>query len=301
MNMRLIMESFKFHKLKSKNLVKVLFVLVLAIRAAVTMLPIGDREFKFLANYLNGNFNGDLQVLLPSKGNWIIIGLYILGIFLSFCIILLYAEVFILENESSRKTKIRLGNDDLFVFPLKKTMQGQMMNPESIIGYIISTFSPSTFKRNVYQSDSKFACFRAAFIDLLRKLPQILLFSLFALMAASISSAFIFFPFIIFILMFLFTPMNFMYAHNKFFRSMKLSMDQTNGAKFSIFLIYIMQNFIFSILNNLLGLILADYHYSFFIIEAFIYAFRILSIARMYGLLYQMLALRQPYNISQTI
>lgn len=299
MNLRLIIESLKFHKLKSSNFVKVIFLLIILMRAAVTMLPVGDRKFAFLDYYFQGKMHENIDKIMPTKGNWIIIGIYLIGLFLSVCFGLLYAEIFVLENESSRKPRITLGRDELFLVPIKKNIPRELMTEDKIVQYIKSSFFPSTFKRISTSDEEKQSIFGIAFVDLLRKFPLIVFFSFLVLVTFSLSSTLFFIPFIIFILSFMFTPMNFLYARNKFFRSMELSMAQTNGSKISILISFIMQNFVFSLLMNLLDVTIVDYHYSYLMIEAFIYAFRVLSIARMYGLLYQILALRQPYNVKK--
>ena len=64
-----------------------------------------------------------------------------------------------------------------------------------------------------------------------------------------------------------------------------------------MFVSFIVQNMILNFVTSLCQLMLADFHYSFLIIEAVIYTVRVFSMARLYGLFYQILALRQPYIV----
>jgi len=86
MNFRVVIESLKFYKLKSDRAVKVWLLLLIMIRAIVSMLPVGDRDFKFVTNILNGEFLQNGELILPTKGNLLIIVLYAVGTFLAICI-----------------------------------------------------------------------------------------------------------------------------------------------------------------------------------------------------------------------
>ena len=297
MNYRIILESFKFYKLRSDKAVKILLLITILIRACVTMAPIGDRNFEFITNLLNGQFLTTGNITLPSQGNLIIIALYSIGTFLIICIGLIYAEVFILENEEKRTDKIKLDSKDIFVIPLKKTEDSKFANPEELKSYVKKTFAPSSFKRFIKKDpDQKFPYLRTAIKDLLRFLPGLILLIIMLGIVFVISSTLLMIPFLILLFILLFTPLNYMYTQNKLTRSMELSYAQTNGAKLSMFFTFVVQNFIINLVSNIFALMLADYYYSYLVIESFLYAIRVFAMSRLYSLFYQMLALRQPYS-----
>ncbi|NLJ70570.1 MAG: hypothetical protein GX328_03790 [Clostridiaceae bacterium] len=301
MNFKIIIESFKFYKLKSDKAVKLWLVLIILIRSAVTMLPIGDRNFVFMSYYLTGEFFETGKIVLPTTGNLIIFGLYSIGTFLAICIGLIYAEVFILENESKRTDRIRLSSNDIFMVPVKKIGKGERFQDiDQLTEYVKKTFLPSDFKRFADNKDKpkqKLPYVRTALKDLLRFIPGLLLLILLLLIVLLISSTLIMIPFIIVLFILLFTPLNYMYTKNKLARSMELSYAQTKGAKLTMFVSFAILNIILNFVITLFQLMLSDYHYSYLVIEAVIYTFRVLSTARLYSLFYQMLALRQPYTV----
>ena len=61
MNLRILVESLKFNKIKSSSAVKVFFVLLIAIRAFMTLAPIGDRDFQFINSFLESAINQNLN------------------------------------------------------------------------------------------------------------------------------------------------------------------------------------------------------------------------------------------------
>lgn len=302
MNFKIIIESFKFYKLKSDKAVKVWLVLIILIRAVVTMLPIGDRDFIFVSHYLSGNFLETGKFIFPTTGNLIIIGLYCVGTFLAICIGLIYSEVFILENEVKRTDQIRLSSEDIFMIPVKLVGQDTgIQDLNQFNEHIKNTFFPSNFKRfptgNI-KTEQKLPYVRTALKDLLRFIPSMLLLILLLLLVLLISSTLFMIPFFVILFILLFTPLNYMYTQNKLTRSMELSYNQTNGAKLTMFVSFVVQNMLLNLVNSLCQLLLADFHYSFLIIEAVIYAIRVFSVARLFGLFYQILALRQPYIVN---
>lgn len=299
MSFKIIIESLKFYKLKSSALTKIFFVLLIFLRAAMTMAPIGDREFKFLENILNRSFIHDISLALPTRGNWIVIGVYMLGILLSGIIGLFYAEIFILENEKRRGSKISLGEDELFMIPISKNLFDQGSSPESISDFVRANFFPSDFKRNIQGKDGKKPpYFRTVLKDFLKKIPALLALLLLMCVVFIFSVYLFMLPLLIISLMLIFVPLNLMYAHNKLIKSMELSYSQTKGAKSSIFFTMFLHGFLFNLISNFFSAFLAKYHYSFLTIESFLFAFEVLSLARLYALFYQMLALRQPYQIA---
>lgn len=297
MNLQIIFESFKFYKLKSDKIVKVWFLLLIFMRSFITMAPIGDREFKFLDYYLSGQFFETLEVVMPSKGNILIIGLYLIGLIITICIGLLYAEVLILENESKRTSKTNLDSNHIFIFPLKQFAFKNIEQEVDLIKQIKTHFTPSAFKRNVTAENKKSSYAATAFKDLLKFLPGLLLFLILLFVVLIFSSALLLIPFFVVLCILVFTPLNSMYSQNKLIRSMELSHAQTKGVKINIFFNFIMLNFFFNLIMNLLLLFLIDYHYSFLMLEALVFAVKALAFARLYAMLYQILALKQPYQI----
>jgi|GEM_PF-1947558 len=298
MNFRVVIESLKFYKLKSDRAVKVWLLLLIMIRAIVTMLPVGDRDFKFVTNILNGEFLQNGELILPTKGNLLIIVLYAVGTFLAICIALLYAEVFILENESKRTDRIRVGSNDIFVVPLKKVSGHDFDDLDQLKDYVKDNIAPSSFRRfSETESTQKLPYLKTALRDLFRFIPGLLALSVLLSMTFIVSSALLMIPFFIVFFILIFTPLNHMYSQNKLARSMELSFAQTNGAKLSMFFSFVIQNFILNLPTNIFLFILADYYYSYLIVDAFFYGIRVFAIARLYALFYQMLAIRQPYSV----
>ncbi len=298
MNFRVVTESLKFYKLKSDRAVKVWLLLLIMIRAIVTMLPVGDRDFKFVTNILNGEFLQNGELILPTKGNLLIIVLYAVGTFLAICIALLYAEVFILENESKRTDRIRVGSNDIFVVPLKKVSGHDFDDLDQLKDYVKDNIAPSSFRRfSETESTQKLPYLKTALRDLFRFIPGLLALSVLLSMTFIVSSALLMIPFFIVFFILIFTPLNHMYSQNKLARSMELSFAQTNGAKLSMFFSFVIQNFILNLPTNIFLFILADYYYSYLIVDAFFYGIRVFAIARLYALFYQMLAIRQPYSV----
>lgn len=298
MNFRIIFESFKFYKLKSDKAVKSWFVILIAMRLFVTIAPVGDREFKFLDYYLSGKFLETFEIVMPTKGNLLIIGIYALGLFIALCIALIYAEVFILENESERTLKIHLDSNQIFIFPLKSFAIESQNKKVNLANYIKETFTPSSFKIKITAEGKKKPPYATtAFKDLLRFLPALFLLLILLAVVFIVSSALLLIPFFIVFFILVFTPLNSMYSKNSLIRSMELSSAQTKGSKISIFFNFVMLNFFFNLIINLLLLFLAEYYYSFLMLEAFVFAIKILAFARLYGILYQIIALKQPYTI----
>ncbi|HHU53435.1 MAG TPA: hypothetical protein GXZ43_05090 [Clostridiaceae bacterium] len=301
MSFKIIVESFKFYKLKSDKAVKLWLVLLILIRAAVTMAPIGDRKFAFIDYYLSGEFLRSGKLVLPTTGNLIIIGLYCIGTFLAICIGLLYAEVFTLENESQRTERIRLSSKDIFMVPVKLIRQDDgMQDLDQLTSYVKKNFSPSGFKRFAdkdKRTDLKLPYVRTAIKDLLRFLPSLLILIILLILVLFISSTLFMIPFFVVLFILIFTPLNYMYTQNNLARSMELSHAQTKGAKLSMFFSFGVQYIILNFIISICQLILSNYYYSYLIIEAVVFAVRIFSIARLYGLFYQILALRQPYAV----
>jgi hypothetical protein len=268
------------------------------IRAIVSMLPVGDRDFKFVTNILNGEFLQNGELILPTKGNLLIIVLYAVGTFLAICIALLYAEVFILENESKRTDRIRVGSNDIFVVPLKKVSGHDFDDLDQLKDYVKDNIAPSSFRRfSETESTQKLPYLKTALRDLFRFIPGLLALSVLLSMTFIVSSALLMIPFFIVFFILIFTPLNHMYSQNKLARSMELSFAQTNGAKLSMFFSFVIQNFILNLPTNIFLFILADYYYSYLIVDAFFYGIRVFAIARLYALFYQMLAIRQPYSV----
>ncbi|MGI6579409.1 MAG: hypothetical protein ACOX3H_04055 [Saccharofermentanales bacterium] len=300
MSLKIIVESFRFYKLKSDKAVKLWLVLLILIRCAVTMSPIGDRKFTFLSYYLSGDFFKSRSLVLPTTGNLIIIGLYCIGTFLAICIGLIYSEVFTLENERLRKDRIRLGAKDIFMIPVRNVGKDSIQDMEQLTVYVKNTFFPSRFKRFTTDQDKteqKLPYVRTAFRDLLRFIPSMLVLILLLLLVLLISSTLLMIPFFVVLFVLLFTPLNHMYTQNNLPRSMELSYAQTKGAKLTMFVSFVVQNMILNFINSLCKFILADFYYSYLIIEAVIYAIRVFAMARLFGLFYQILALRQPYTV----
>ena len=183
MNFKIIIESFKFYKLKSDKAIKLWLILMIMIRAVVTMLPIGDRNFVFVSYYLSGEFLETGNIVLPTTGNLIIIGLYCIGTFLAICIGLIYAEIFILENESQRTDRIHLGSKDIFMIPVKLVGQDAgVQDLSQLTEYVKKTFFPSDFKRFATEHDKtkqKLPYVRTALKDLLRFIPSMLVLILY--------------------------------------------------------------------------------------------------------------------------
>ncbi len=297
MNLRILVESLKFNKIKSSSAVKVFFVLLIAIRAFMTLAPIGNRDFQFINSLLESAINQNLNFSLPTKGNIIIMAIYFSGYFLSIFIGLLYSQIFILENENYRSDTINLNEKSIFMIPIKKAKMPEEPTKESISEFVKMTFKPSSFRRNIERDkNNNIPYVKTALLDSLKKLPQLILFLLLFMILLMFSTPFFTLPFIIITSMLIFAPLNMLYAQNKFARSLELSYKQTNGAKLTMFFTYIMQNFIFNLISDSLMLVLENYYYSYLVIETFIFAIKILATARLYALFYQILALRQPYR-----
>lgn len=52
MSLAFVIESFRFHRLRSRKTVQVLFLAAFILNAAAALLPVGDRDFSRLANWL---------------------------------------------------------------------------------------------------------------------------------------------------------------------------------------------------------------------------------------------------------
>lgn len=294
MSYRIIFESFKIDKLESTLATRVLFIVLIMVRMLMTMAPIGDRNFQFLDYYLNRKFLDQIDLVLPTWGNIQVLLVYLLGMFLALCIGLLYADTFILENEKRRRPKQRLDPGDIFMIPISRNIAIPGDREEVVRTFLNKEIEPSSFKRNV--PSSKAGYFRTALKDLLTKLPAFVCFLIFMSIVFSFSLTFFMIPFIVLAMVLLFTPLNMLYAGNGLVRSMELSHAQTNGLKFTLFMNFLLQNFIFTMLNNILVLALSDYHYSYLVIESFVFALQVLVMARQYGIFYQIVALKQPYE-----
>lgn len=298
MNLKIIGESLKFYKIKSSSAIKVMLVLLIGIRAFMTMAPIGDRNFDFINDLLNADVIQSIDIYMPTRGNLIIIGVYLIGYFLCFCLGMLYAQIFILENQSYRSNKINLGQDTIFMIPLNRTQVPLDASQESITEYIKSSIRPSSFKREIKRNnENQLMYVKTALLDLIKGIPQLVLYLLLILLVMVFSAPLFMLPFLVITLMTFFAPLNILYSQNKFSRSIELSYRQTNGAKITVLFTYTMQSFLFNIVSNFLMVALENYYYGYLVIEAFVFAVEILVIARLYALFYQILALRQPYNV----
>ncbi len=294
MSYRIIFESFKINKLESAAVPKILLVILIVIRSLMTMAPVGDRNFQFLDYYLNRKFLDSLELVLPTWGNIQVLLVYLVGMFLSACLGLLYADCFILENEKRRRTKNSLAPGDIFLIPVNKNFADRAVSQESIMDLLATKVVPSSFFRNDLHPQRSY--FKVALKDLLTRLPAMIAFSICMLAIFTFSTAFFMIPFVVLAMILFFTPLNSLYARNGLVRSMELSHAQTNGVKFSMFLNFLMQHFIFGMVKNILAAFLLDYHYSYLIIESFLFALQILAVARQYAIFYQIVALKQPYE-----
>ena len=54
MSLAFVIESFRFHRLRSRKTVQILFLLGFFINAIALMLPVGDQDFSRLINWVMG-------------------------------------------------------------------------------------------------------------------------------------------------------------------------------------------------------------------------------------------------------